>query len=153
MSTDLPWDALIARARTELASRTALCDGLFGLGEAAWSLDLESGTIRFEAAGKPMATAPVQIIGTLDPVTGSWLWGWDHPFVPVPLRRAAGRLRALGAERGIASFTERQVPATEDDAWTWTALAALLDGAEGAYAAPTDRARIFLVFGRVTLQP
>jgi hypothetical protein len=126
---------------------------LFGLGKAAWSLDLESGTIRFEAAGKPMATAPVQIIGTLDPVTGSWLWGWDHPSVPVPLRRAAGRLRALGAQRGIASFTERQVPATEDDAWSWTALAALLDGAEGAYAAPTDRARIFLVFGRVTLQP
>lgn len=153
MSTDLPWDAFIARARTELASRTALCDGLFGLGEAGWSLDLGSGTIRFEAAGKPRAAAPVQIIGTLDPVMDSWLWGWDHPSVPAPLRRAAERLRALGAQRGIAKCTDRQVPATEEEAWTWTALAALLDGAEGAYAAPTDRARIFLVFGRVTLEP
>lgn len=153
MSTDLPWDTLIARARTELASRTALCDRLFGLGEAAWSLDLESGRIRFEAAGKPRAIAPAQIIGTHDPVTGSWLWGWDHPSVPEPLRRAAARLRALGAQRGIAPFTDRQVPASDDEAWTWTALAALLDGAEGAYAAPTDRARIFLVFGPVTLGP
>lgn len=100
-----------------------------------------------------MATAPVQIIGTHDPVTGSWLWGWDHPSVPAPLRRAAGRLRALGAQRRIATFTERHVPATEDEAWTWTALAALLDGAEGAYAAPNGCARVFLVFGPVTLAP
>lgn len=152
MSTDLPWDTLIARARAEMARRTALCDGLFGLGEAAWSLDIGAGRIRFEAAGKPSAAAPVQIIGTLDPVAGSWLLGSDHPSVPAPLRRAAERLRALGSQRGIAASTERQVPATEEEAWTWTALAALLDGAEGAYAAPTDRARIFLVFGRLTLE-
>jgi len=153
MSTDLSWDTLIARARAEPASRTALCEGLFGLGEAAWSLDLDPGTIRFEAAGKPSACAPVQIIGTHDPVTGSWLWGWDHPSVPAPLRRAAGRLRALGAQRGITALTARQMPATDDEAWTWTALAALLDGAEGAYSAPTGRARVFLVFGPVTLGP
>jgi hypothetical protein len=145
------WEALLARARAELADRTALCDGLFGLGAADWSLDLAAGAIGFAAPGKPAARAAVQIVGTLDPVTGTWLWGWDHPSVPNALRRAAERARALGVARGLASLTMCRLAATDAEAWDWTALAALLDGAEGAYAAPGERARVFLVFAGVTL--
>jgi hypothetical protein len=131
------------RALTEAHDRT------WHLASAEWAVDMTQGTIAFTTPSA-VATAPVQVIGTLAP-DGMWLWGWDHPSVPAHLAEHAGLVRAYGDRHGIATLTRRMVPASEDDAWSFAAAACLLAGAQGAYRGPTGETLVFMTFGEVHL--
>jgi hypothetical protein len=131
------------RALTEAHDRT------WHLASAEWAVDMTQGTIAFTTPSA-VATAPVQVIGTLAP-DGMWLWGWDHPSVPAHLAEHAGLVRAYGDRHGIATLTRRIVPASEDDAWSFAAAACLLAGAQGAYRGPTGETLVFMTFGEVHL--
>jgi hypothetical protein len=119
--------------------------------EKSWSVDQDQGLIQFVFADGIVATAPVQIVGTYNPQSGTFLWGWDHPSVAEPLRRAASLVRSYGAEHGVASFTTREVPCTEAEAWEFTAVAARLDSANGAYRADAGGPLVFMTFGEIKL--
>jgi uncharacterized protein DUF6882 len=82
------------------------------------------------------ATAPIQVIGTYNPADGTFLWGWDHPSVPHPLREHAQLARAWGRENGLASFTERSVRCDESEAWRFAAVANRLASSNGVYRVP-----------------
>lgn len=120
-------------------------------GEKEWFVDQDEGIIEFLFENGVVATAPVQIIGTLNPGDGTFLWGWDHPSVEPPLQRAAWLVKEYGEENDIAAFTNQKVPCNEDEAWAFTALAARLDGANGAYRADAGGPYVYMTFGSVTL--
>ena len=44
------------------------------------------------------------------------------------------------------------VPFLEDDAWTFTAVAARLGNANGAYRGPAGTALVFMTFGEIELK-
>jgi hypothetical protein len=119
--------------------------------EKSWSVDQDQGVIQFLFADGVVATAPVQIIGTYNPQSGTFLWGWDHPSVAEPLRRAAALVRSYGAKHNVVRFTEREVKCTEAEAWEFTAIAARLDSANGAYRANSGGPLVYMTFGEVTL--
>lgn len=96
-------------------------------------------------------TAPLQVVGTFNTSDGTWLWGWDHPSVPEPLARHAEAARVFGARYGLGMFTERQVEASEEDGWTFTAVACHLAGAQGGYRGPSGATRVFMTYGEVTI--
>jgi hypothetical protein len=85
--------------------------------ETQWNLEMDAGTLRFAFADGRVLTAPVQVIGTYNTSSGTFLWGWDHPSVPEPLRRAAQRVHDYGQAHGIAAFTTRSTTCSESDAW------------------------------------
>lgn len=138
---------LLRRARLWLEARTeqnrawGLCE------ETRWNLEMHSGELRFEFADGNVRSVPVQIVGTYDTRDGSFMWGWDHPSVPEALRRAARRVHDYGTEHGIERFTTRTVACTEDDAWDFTAAAAMLDGAAGAYRGDAGGTWVYMSFG------
>lgn len=142
----------LSAALSWLQSKTAEHGATWGLGsEANWNLDMNDGWLRWTFADGRVMQAAVQVVGTYNTKTSSFMWGWDHPSVPEPLRRAAQQVQTLGQELGIERWTTRTVNCTEDDAWQFTALAAQRDSAAGAYRGDANGTWVYMSIGEPRL--
>ena len=138
----------VAGLRTQTSTHAAT----WHLGEeASWDADQKTGLLRFTFADGTIAEADLQIVGTYNTLDGTFLWGWDHPSVAEPLRKHAILAKEFGAKQGLAKFTERKVKCSEDEAWEFTAVAARLAKANGAYRGPAGTALVYMTFGEVKL--
>jgi len=135
----------------DLRIKSGAHDSLWQLGQAAWSIDQQTGTIVFKAPNGMVVSCAVQIVGTYNTADGTWLWGWDHPSVQPPLQAHARLVRAYGEQHGIAPLTTRKLACAENDAWELAALACRLGDAQGAYRAPAGTAMVFVTFTDVKL--
>jgi len=133
---------LLGRSMEDLRIKSGAHDSLWQLGQAAWSIDQQTGTIVFKAPNGMVVSCAVQIVGTYNTADGTWLWGWDHPSVQPPLQAHARLVRAYGEQHGIAPLTTRKLACAENDAWELAALACRLGDAQGAYRAPAGTARV-----------
>jgi hypothetical protein len=100
-----------------------------------------------------MITAPVQVIGTYNRLDRTFLWGWDHPSVPESRGADARLARRFGELQNLPLFTTRKVDCTEEQAWSFTAVALYLSGAQGAYRGPAGTTMVFMTFGDMTITP
>jgi hypothetical protein len=148
---DAEIDAVFDRANAELQAKTSAHVGTWHMDGARWDADLEAGTLTFTNQRGWTITAPVQVVGTRSLADGTWLWGWDHPSVPAPRAQDAQLVKAFGEAQGLAALTTRTIFAGEEEAWEFTALAAHLSGANGAYRGPTGQAEVFMTFGQITI--
>ena len=144
-------DAVFTRAREGLKAQTAAHIGSWHMDGATWDVDLDAGVITFVNKRGWKIRAPVQVIGTRSLADGTWLWGWDHPSIPADRAADARLVRAFGEKQRLAALTTRKIEASEDEAWDFTALAAYLSGANGAYRGPTGQAQVFMTFGQLTI--
>jgi len=123
----------------------------WGLGSAErWDLDQTSGRLRFTFAGRT-AEAPVQILGTYNPTSESWMWAWANKSLSANLCTASEEARAWGEKRGQAMLTTPRLEVGEEEAADLAALAFRLSGLSGFYRAPAGQSTLFLAFGKVTL--
>ncbi|HJV74037.1 MAG TPA: hypothetical protein VJ654_07440 [Noviherbaspirillum sp.] len=152
-SLDTPEPRFLATALARLQTCTAENSQRWGLGtESSWHLDMNAGLLQLNFADGRELHFPVQVIGTYNRRDDTFLWGWDHPSVPEPLRRAAQHVRAYGAREGFDRFTTRTLSCSENDAWDFTAAAAQLDGVTGAYRGDAGGAWIYMTFNARVLQ-
>jgi hypothetical protein len=142
----------IAKAMAGLQALTAAHDGVWQIGQAAWSVDQEEGTITFTSPKGVIATAPVQIIGSYNTRDGTWLWGWDNPSLEPPLTEHARKVRSFGQEHGYDALTTPKLACPEEQCWELAALACMLAEAQGAYRGPAGAVRVFMTFGDVKLE-
>ncbi len=140
----------LERALAELEVKTAAHVHLWGLDTADWSVKVSAAEITFTGENV-QAMAPMQIVGTYNTQDGTWLWGWDHPSVPAPCAQAAGAVREFAGQHRLTALQDRKIQCSEADAWAFTALAAQLTEAQGAYRGPTSTALVFMTFGKVSL--
>jgi len=141
----------IEKAVSGLQALTAAHDGVWQIGQAAWSVDQEQGTITFNSPKRIVATAPVQVIGSYNSQDGTWLWSWNNPSLEVRLTEHARKVQAFGNEKGYAILTTPKLECPEEQCWELTALACMLAGAQGAYRGPAGATRVFMTFGQVKL--
>ncbi len=139
---------LVAQSMEELRLKTAAHDSLWHLGQADWSVDQDTGKIVFTAPNGVSATCDVQIVGTFDTVNSTWMWAWDHPSVQPGLAAHATRLREYRQSSGLSDLTTRQLSATEEQCWEFTALACKLNEAQGGYRGPAGTVLVFMTFGQ-----
>ena len=143
-------DRLIARARAELELKTQNHLDTWGMArDGRWDADLETGVLTFTTGRGWIVTAPFQVIGTYDTVDATWLWGWDHPSVALDLAQDAWRARRFGERHGLEAYTTVEIACTEDDAWTFTAVACHLSESQGGYSGPSGDTRVFMTFGEL----
>jgi hypothetical protein len=142
---------LVEQSVEELRLKTTAHDGVWRLGEADWSVDQDAGVIVFTRSDGITATCPVQIIGTYNTLDGTWLWGWDHPSVVLPLQEHARRLKELGEQQGFQKLTTQKIKCSESEAWEFVALACKLCDAQGGYRGPSGTTLVFMTFGDVRL--
>lgn len=126
----------------------------WGLGkEANWNLDLNAGQLRWTFSDGRIVHADIQVIGTFNTKNDSFLWGWDHPSVPQPLRRAAIAAQAWGEANGVADFTIRNPHCSEDRTWVFAAVAAQQDGASGVYRGNANGTWVYVAFSEPGVEP
>jgi len=129
-----PANAFFEQSLAWLRTQTIQLEHAWGLGsETEWALDLNAGILSLTFADDRVEHLPIQIVGTFNTNNESFLWAWDHPSIPVQLRKAAEQLQRYGVEHGHESLTTRQIHCSETDAWIYTAAAANLNKAVGAY--------------------
>ena len=68
-----------------------------------------------------------------------------------PLRKHASLAKEFGEKHGLANYKERKVKCSEDEAWEFTAVAARLAKANGAYRGPAGTALVYMTFGEIKL--
>lgn len=140
-----------ATAMSWLQARVASDGAAWGLGsEANWNVDLNQGWVSWSFADGTQMQAPVQVVGTYNTQNNTFMWGWDHPSIPEPLRRAALHAFAFGEKEDLARLTTRIVSCTQDEAWQFTALASQLDNAAGAYRGNANGTWVYMAYGTPT---
>ncbi len=151
--SSIDYTTLVDRATEELRQKTQAAVGLFQIDQARWDVDLDAGTITFASPRGVVATAPVQVVGTLNSVDSTWLWSWANSSIPAPATRHAQMVREYGHKHRIGELTERKVAVGKDesDCWRFAALACYLGEAQGAYRGPSGTVRVFMTYGTVTL--
>lgn len=147
-------DRYWAEAWADLQSRQAWLAKRAGLANATWVVDQPSGLIKFERTDGALVTAPVQIIGSWNPRTELFTWGWDHPSVATRLRANAERTRWFGEKNDLQELTLPQVKCSEGEAWRLTAVSVKVNAARGAYRGPTDGGPVvFMSLGDLKVVP
>lgn len=141
-------DRLIARARQELDLKTQNHLETWGLAQdGTWAANTDTGIITFTTGRGWIVTAPFQVIGTYDTLDKTWLWGWNHPSVSTDLAQDAWRARRFGDQHGLEAYTTSMISCTEQDAWTFTAIACHLSEAQGGYCGLSGTTSPFMTFG------
>ena len=115
-----------------------------------WAADHETGVIAFKFDDGTVATAPMQTIGTYTLADGTFMWGWDHPSVKEPLRKNAKLALKFGQDNELPRYTTPVVACTEEEAWEFTATAAKLGNANGAFWGQQGNIIFFMTFGEVS---
>jgi hypothetical protein len=140
-------DRYWAEAWVDLHRRQTLLANKLKIGKANWTVNQEAGLIEFDRQDGKLVTAPVQIIGSWNPRTTAFTWGWDHPSVQTRLRADAERTRWFGDKHDLPELTERSLKISEQEAWRLTAVAMKVNAAAGAYRGPTDGPVVFMTLG------
>ncbi len=139
-----------------LRTQTAKHASDWHLGEQTkWSPDPEHGSVVFAFADRTVAEADdLQIVGTYDVDNGIFFWGWDHPFVDEPFAAHAKLARQFGIDNKLPNYIEPSVHCTEAEAWEFTAVAARLADAKGAYGGSGSPGKqlMFVTFGDVKVR-
>ena len=151
-ATDAEFEALIAEGEAYLSQNLMIHQQTWQFGsETGMKFDPQTGLLTFTFEGGREARCPAQAVGTVDTRAGLWAWAWANPSIPEDLRRAVAAGRAHGERRGFDRLTRPEWPATTEQAWQMTAVAAMLCEHPGAYALSTGPMQMFLMFREVYL--
>ena len=146
-------ELFIEQALEGLRLQTAAHTQMWHFGEEAnWAADQNSGKLKFTFDDGKIVEADMQIVGTYSLESETFMWGWDHPSIQTPLQEHARLALEFGHTHNLSAYIEQVVACSEDDAWSFTATAARLGGANGAYRGPTGSALVFMTFGEVKLK-
>lgn len=119
--------------------------------ESAWNVDQDKGEIEFTFSDGAVVRAPVQIVGTYNRTDSVFQWAWGHASVVAGMRRHAEAARQWGVRNRQAKYASRAVPATQEEAFQFTAVAATLSAAKGVYRGQTGTAWVYMTFGEPRL--
>lgn len=120
--------------------------------EKSWKVDEREGRLVVSFADGTVASAPAQIIGTLNAQDKTFQWGWEHVAVAPSMQLHADIVRAFGIKHRAAELTTSIISCTEKRAWELTALATLLAEANGAYRVQAKPdIYVYMTFGEVSL--
>jgi len=146
-------ETVVARAVAELRTMTQIHEKTWGMGKAAnVKVDQGAGKIIWTFRDGLVVEAPVEIVGTYNPASASFLWSWANHTILGRLQGSANRVRAYGAAHGIADLTSRLVTVSPARAWEFAALANHLAQAKGAYRAHAGGIIVYVTFGRISLR-
>lgn len=147
-------EAYVAAAMEGLRLQTDAHDKAWGIGKAdSWNVDMAKEKTWWLFSDGKKVSAPVQIIGTYNPNSQEFLWGWDHPSVKSPLNEHALKVYEFGKKHGIREYTTRVIKATEQDVWEFLAVANRLASANGGYRADAGGPIVFMTFGEIKIEP
>ncbi|MDC4604266.1 hypothetical protein OHV64_05220 [Acinetobacter baumannii] len=132
--------------RKELELKTLKASNDWGMNIVdEWDIDLVIGGITFNI-GDRQEFFEINVIGTYDERNQTFMWAWEHPSIPQDLQEVALIVKKYGEQYEIAELQQQLVYCSEEEAWNFTALAAHLAKADGAYRGKVNGNWIYIVF-------
>jgi hypothetical protein len=144
------FDRLVEEATEYLEARQSELETVYRLSSIErydWNQD--SGQLVLSQGGTPQVVAEIQFVGSHSSSTGSWLWSWGNRSLVEGVKSRMREVRRVGEEHGFLKLAAAHWPATPQEAWEMTAVAARLLGAKGAYRSPDERGALFMVMTEV----
>jgi hypothetical protein len=86
------------------------------------------------------------VVGSISDRSNTWMWSWDNPYMLENVTEEMQKVRAFGEGNGIEKLTSPKWPASDDDGWEMTAIAAWLLKSKGAFSFLSDEMMVFVVF-------
>lgn len=149
-------DMYIQQSVERLRAQTAEHVSGWHLGDhIEWGPDLENNRVVFVFPdGSVAEAADAQIVGSYDPASKTFTWGWTHLTAGEEFTQPAHLAKQFGIKNKLQKYTESFVSCTEDDAREFLAVAARLAKTKGAYGGtePATGTILFVTFGDVTVR-
>lgn len=109
-------------------------------------LEQDTGKMIFTMKEGKRITMSFIVIGSISDRSNTWMWSWDNPYMLENVTEEMLKVRAFGEENGIEKLTSPKWPASDDDGWEMTAIAAWLLKSKGAFSFLSDEMMVFVVF-------
>lgn len=114
-----------------------------------FEFDLEQEEIYFFRDGKIDVVANIIPIGSFNPQSGFWMWGWANEAFPETLRQKSNALKTLEQKTGFEMFGNEMCEIDEDMAWEIAAMALDTLSQEGVYRGPSGNTQYFYSLSNV----
>lgn len=88
----------------------------------------------------------INVIGSFDPNSQIWQWGWEHPDIAHDLQEVAYMVLDYAQRHQILQLQQQIVQCSEHDVYNFTALAVDLAAADGAYRIQYNGCWHYVVF-------
>ena len=145
-------ETLLVQGRETIEKTTRAHAERWGLGTAKrWALDQGDGTIVWSFE-EHVASAQVQILGSWNAQVTSFVWSWDNDSIQAPLCATAEKVRAFGAEHGVAALNSSPLKLGEEQVRDLVALAFQVGGCTGLYHPYDGKLATYITFGPVTVE-
>jgi hypothetical protein len=139
------WD-LVERAEDHLRALDEQNEIDWRLSETRVAFDLQAGKLYFQRPNGAVTTAELQCVGALQFMKSTWTWAWDLQRLPSPIQADARKVREYGERHQMPHLTAAAFRSTEVEAWGLTAVACLLNRADGAYRLPVGDGYIHVLY-------
>jgi len=138
-------DVVLARAQEDLKVKTGIHQEIWQIDQVIdWALDQDEGILRLKRSDGVIGSAFCQIVGTFNSGDDTWLWSWANVSIANKLAQDSELIRQYGRLQKRPRLTEPTWKATQKECWDMTALAVLLNGAQGAYRGQVGNTGTFL---------
>ena len=145
-------ETLLMQGRERIDKTTRAHAERWGLGTAKrWALDQDDGRIVWSFEDR-VASADVQILGSWNAQVTSFVWSWDNDSIQAPLCATAEKVRAFGAEHGVAALNSSPLKLGEEQVRDLVALAFQVGGCTGLYHPYDGKLATYITFGPVTIE-
>jgi hypothetical protein len=134
-----------------LESQMRLADYL-GEDRYSWGFDMDTGLLTFtrDSDGHPIASLPVQLIGTESQHNGTWLWAWANEASHIPERLLQGvrQVREEGLRQKEARFFSPELPLEENLGTELSLIVTGHLGYAGFYRGPYEGGALYAAIER-----
>jgi hypothetical protein len=139
------YEAQFTDARKQAEEKIEAAKRKYGLGtHERYQIDLPTATIRFvDEQGRERIRSRIQVAGTWSPDV--WQWSWDNDSIPDLAKQQLLKVQEYGEQHEIEPLMGSFDPCDEGLAWSLTAVAAQVLGAECIYRAPAKSSHVFLL--------
>ncbi len=141
------FDAFVRDAREELQKKLDRGKSEFGIGSyERFDVDQTRAVIEFFSTGGVVRLAArARIVGSISNESKTWLWSWANASILPGARQGLDEVRAFGKSRRLRPLFDEKCPATVDDGWSMTSVAAKILGSACAYRTPTRTGFAFVL--------
>lgn len=108
-----------------------------------------TGQLVFSHGGVARVIADIAFVGSVSTSAETWLWSWANETVCERIKASMRAVRDHGDKHRYHKLSAAHWPATHEDGWEMTAIAALLLNARGAYRTPDETGFTFMIMTRV----
>ncbi len=140
------------KAMNELKLKTNSHVNMWHMDEADWSINQDSGQIKFtDHSRKMIIVADVQIIGSYNSSDSTWLWGWSNPSIRDELKAESIEFMKYCKGNGYTDLSSPKLQCDQNYAWKIAALVCMVSNKQGVYRGPSGPTGVFVSFGEVKI--